>query len=153
MANNRQQVQRKPRGVGKRFVKGESGNPRGRVPGSRNRVTILAESIMEAGAEQITNAVVSAAAGGDMTAARIVLDRIAPPRRGRPVEFPLCKIETAGDVVAALGSIAAAMTDGTLTPDEAQAVAAVIELKRRAIETVEFERRLAALEEKEKEKK
>lgn len=146
MTENRQQVQRKPRGTGRRFVKGESGNPRGRPAGSRNRVTVLAECIMEAGAEQITNAVVAAATRGDMTAAKIVLDRIAPPRRGRCVKFPLGVLETAADVVAAIGAIAEATADGALTPDEAQSVAAVLELKRRAIETVDLERRLIVLE-------
>ena len=148
MTENLQQVQRKPRGPGRRFVKGESGNPRGRPTGSRNRATTLAENIMEAGAEQITAAVVAAAARGDITAARIVLDRIAPPRRGRPVEFSLGVVDTTSDVVAALGSIVSAMADGVLTPDEAQTVAAVLEVKRRAIETVSLEARLLVLEEK-----
>ena len=146
MPEDHQQVQRRPRGPGRRFVKGASGNPRGRPAGSRNRVTVLAETIMEAGAEEITNAVVYAAARGDMAAARIVLDRIAPPRRGRPVEFPLGVVETTSDVVAALGSLVEATATGTLTPEEAQSVAAVIELKRRALETVDLERRLVALE-------
>jgi hypothetical protein len=39
------------------------------------------------------------------------------------------------------------MAAGELTPDEAGAVAGVIEAKRRAIETVEHEERLRILEE------
>ena len=41
----------------------------------------------------------------------------------------------------------------TLTPDEAATIAGVIELKRRSIETVEIERRLATLEQKAGEKR
>jgi hypothetical protein len=50
-------------------------------------------------------------------------------------------------VANALGAIAGAMAAGELTPDEAGAVAGVIEAKRRAIETVEHEERLQKLEE------
>jgi hypothetical protein len=42
-----------------------------------------------------------------------------------------------------------AVADGTLTPDEAAAVANLIEIKRKAVETVEIERRVADLEQKE----
>ena len=42
----------------------------------------------------------------------------------------------------------AAMADGEISPDEAAVVAGVLEIKRRAIETVEIERRIAALEER-----
>ena len=145
MAVEHQQEQR--RSPGRRFTKGMSGNPCGRVPGSRNRATMMAEKIMESGAEEITSAVVAAGARGDMTAARIVLERLVPLRRGRPVAFPLRRVEKVGDVVAALGDVADAVSTALLTPEEAHAVAAIIELKRRAIETVELERRLRALEE------
>ena len=40
------------------------------------------------------------------------------------------------------------MADGEISPDEAAVVAGVLEIKRRAIETVEIERRIAALEER-----
>jgi hypothetical protein len=46
----------------------------------------------------------------------------------------------------AIGLVADAVGTGTITPDEGQAVAAVLETKRRAIETVELEARVAALE-------
>jgi hypothetical protein len=40
-------------------------------------------------AQAVVKAVVAAAKDGDMTAARLVLDRIAPPCRGRPVRLNL----------------------------------------------------------------
>ena len=46
-------------------------------------------------------------------------------------------LNTAADVSAVLASTAAAMAEGTLSPEEAGAVAAVIETQRRAIETLE----------------
>ena len=42
--------------------------------------------------------------------------------------------------------MADAVAAGDITPDEGQAVAAVLETKRRAIETLELETRIKALE-------
>ena len=130
------------------FRPGHSGNPAGKPPGTRHRVTVLAEKLMADDAESVVRAVIGAAQSGDMTAARLILDRIAPVRKGRPVPLPLPTVETAADVMAALGVTVTAMSEGEITPDEAAVVAGVLEIKRRAIETVEIERRIAALEER-----
>jgi Family of unknown function (DUF5681) len=134
------------RGRGKPFERGRSSNPRGKARGTRHSVTVLAERLMSKDVEGVVAKVVEAAKGGDMTAARLVLDRIAPARRGRLVVFPLPTIETTADVTKALSAIVASMASGTLTPDEAAIVASVIEVKRKAIETRELESRLIALE-------
>ena len=47
-----------------------------------------------------------------------------------------------------LSAVAAAVAAGDVTPEEGQAIAAVVEAHRRAIETTEIEQRLAALEAK-----
>jgi hypothetical protein len=77
---------------------------------------------------------------------RLCIERLIPVRKGRPVVFDLPAIETPAGIANALGVVAGAMAEGELTPDEANSVAAVIEFRRRAIETVEHETRLAALE-------
>ena len=64
-----------------------------------------------------------------------------PIRKGRPVSLQLPAIKTAADVVGALGAVADAMAGGEITPDEGAAVAAVLETKRRAIETAELDAR------------
>jgi hypothetical protein len=145
MAETTAQEQR-THGPGKPFEKGQSGNPNGRPPGARNRATILAEQLMQDDVEGVVRAVIGKARSGDMAAARLVLDRILPPRKGRPISFPLPEIETAAHVTQALGVVASLMADGEITPDEASAVAGVIETKRKAIETQELEQRVAALE-------
>jgi hypothetical protein len=48
--------------------------------------------------------------------------------------------------VSALGKVADAVAAGDVTPDEASAMANVLEMKRRTIETVELESRISALE-------
>ena len=64
-----------------RFEKGQSGNPAGRPPGSRNKATILAESIFEGEAESIIRMAIDKAREGDITAIRLCLDRVFPRMR------------------------------------------------------------------------
>jgi len=98
--------------------------------------------------EAVVRAIIDAAKGGDMTAARLVLDRIAPPCRGRRVRLALPPIVGAADLVKALAAVADAMARGVLSAEEAQAAAAVLEHHRKAVETLDLERRIIALEEK-----
>lgn len=104
--------------------------------------------LMAGDTEAVVNAVVTAAKGGDMTAARLVLDRIAPPCRGRRVRLDLPPIVGAADLVKALAAVADAMARGVLSAEEAQAAAAVLEHHRKAVETLDLERRIAAIEAK-----
>lgn len=143
IANNAAHKQR-----GKPFPKGRSGNPAGRPKGARNPALAALDAIGEAGAQGVLQATVKAAQGGDMVAARIVLDRIWPARKGRPVALDLPEVATSEGVTAAMAAVIEAMAHGTLSPDEASAIASVIEGQRRAIETIELEGRIAALEEK-----
>ncbi len=145
MAETAAEKQRQ-RGRGRPFQVGQSGNPTGKPPGARHRITMLAEKLMADDTEAVVRAVVDAAKGGDMTAARLILDRIAPPRKGSPVSFKLPTIETAADLSKALSAVMSSVACGELTPDEATAISSVIETKRKAIETHELEGRIAALE-------
>jgi hypothetical protein len=85
--------------LGHRFQKGESGNPAGKPKGARHKTTLLAEKLMQDDVEKIVNAVLTAARNGDMMAAKIILDRIAPV--GRSSSFDLPRIEGWDDVGAA----------------------------------------------------
>ena len=133
---------------GKPFPKGRSGNPSGKPKGARHKTTLLAEKLMQDDAENIVNAVLTAARDGDMTAARIVLDRILPARRDNPVTFALPKIKRPADAVAASAAILAAVADGRLTPGEALEVSKLIEGFVKTLEVAELEERLAELEER-----
>ncbi|WP_375783032.1 MULTISPECIES: hypothetical protein [unclassified Bradyrhizobium] len=108
----------------------------------------MAEALLSQDIEAVIGKVVSKAKRGDMQAARLILDRVMPPRRGRTVRFPLPKMETSADVVSALAAVAKAMAAGQLSPAEAVEVAGVIEMQRRAIETQQLETRLHALEDR-----
>jgi hypothetical protein len=131
---------------GSRFKPGQPGNLRGKRPGSRNRASVVLDKMLADDGADVVQAVLAAVKGGDMQAARLVLDRIVPVRKGRPIRLDLPTIESAADVLTALSSTVAAMAEGEITPDEATVVAGVLETKRKAIETVELEARLARLE-------
>ena len=129
------------------FKKGQSGNPAGPAKGTRHKITMLAEKLLEDDRDAIVRAVIAAAKGGDPTAMRLCVERLVPLRKGRPVVFDLPPVKTAADIAGAVGELARAMAAGELTTDEASAAASVIEMHRRAIETTEIELRLQKLEE------
>lgn len=131
-----------------RFQPGQSGNPAGKPKGARHKTTVLAEKLMQDDAEAIVKKVVEAARGGDLVAARLVLDRIAPARRDGPVRFELPKIETAAEASKAMGAVLEAVAAGDITPGEASEVGKIVEGFVRTLEANEFEARLRALEEK-----
>jgi hypothetical protein len=131
---------------GRPFPKGASGNPAGRPPGARHKTTIMLEQLMVDDAERVTKRVVQAALQGNMQAAKLILDRAVPPRKDRAVTIDLPALATAADVVSATARIIAAVSAGALTPDEGTALAGLVELHRRAIETGDHEQRLASVE-------
>ncbi len=102
--------------------------------------------LMESGAKEITEAVIKAAKGGDMTAARFILDRLAPPAKERPITLALPNTISAAGIVEAQAAILEAVAVGDILPGEATALAGIVEARRKAIETAELEARIAALE-------
>src|SRR5690348_11015791 len=115
---------------GGRFKPGQSGNPQGKRPGSRNRASVVLDKMLADDGADVVQAVLAAAKRGDMQAARLVLDRIVPVRKGRSIQLDLPTIESATDVLKALSSTVSAMAVGDITPDEAAVVAGVLETKR-----------------------
>jgi hypothetical protein len=128
------------------WAPGESGNPQGRPKGARNRATLAVEQLLDGEAETITRKAIELAQAGDMTAIRICLDRLCPPRKDRHVTFTLPKLERASDAVNASAAIVEAVATGELTPSEAGDLARVVDAYARTLEAADFEARLARLE-------
>ena len=126
---------------------GRSGNPKGRPAGARNKATQTAELLLDGEAEALTRRAVELALAGDGMALRLCLERIIPPRRGRPVQLGLPSVRGAADLGGTMAAITNAATSGAITPGEAAALARVVEIFVRAVETSDFERRLRELEE------
>ena len=125
---------------------GQSGNPKGRPEGSRNRATLAAQALIDGQAEALVKTAVGLALGGDGPMLKVILERLVPARKDAPIKVTLPPMEKASDIPQAMSSILASVAAGELTPTEAQAVAGLVELQRRALETSELEQRIAALE-------
>ena len=82
-----------------------------------------------------------------MIALRLCFERIVPPRRDRPISVKLPHIEVPQDVVRASAEVLRSVSEGTITPSEGQAVLALLEMHRKAVEVAELTNRLDRLEE------
>jgi hypothetical protein len=128
------------------WKKGTSGNPRGRPKGSRNKATLLALAAMEGELSAVVRVVIDAAKGGDMAAARLVVDKLIPATRELPLSIDLPPVATAEDCATAQAKVLAAVASGHLLPAEGVALAGLIEQQRRSLETIQLAARMEAVE-------
>jgi hypothetical protein len=84
-----------------------SGNPNGRPKRSPNKTTLAIEALLEGESEAITRKLLEMAKEGDMTAVRLCLERLLPPKRDRLVAFGLPPIESAADAANASSAVVA----------------------------------------------
>jgi len=127
------------------FQPGQSGNPAGRPPGSRNKKTLALEAAFDDRAEEILDDVIARAKDGEKTAMRLCMERILAPKRERPVAIVLPPIETPADARKALAVVTAELGEGTITIGEAAKLIALVDRMVRMIE------RVANLEQKQRE--
>ncbi len=125
-----------------RFTSGNPGRPRG----ARHKATVAAMALLEGEADRLTRKAIEVALTGDVTALRLCLERIAPPRKDAPVTFDLPSMQSAGDAAKAAGAVLEAVAEGDLTPAEGAHVMGLVDAYRRTLEATELEARLAALE-------
>lgn len=138
---------------GRPFEPGQSGNPKGRPKGSRNRVTQAVEALIHGQAEALGAKAVEKALEGDASMLRALLGTLMPTRRERTVEFELPKLESAADAVKASSAVISACAAGELSPNEASEIMGLISTHVRTIEAAELEQRIAALEKMQEQKK
>lgn len=141
---NLQEQGRTPKG---RFAKGFAQNPTGRKAGSRNKATQAALSLMEGQLEQITQTLIDAALDGDMTAIRLILERLVPPCKEKALpQLNLPPVTDAASLPKLTAAILGAVADGRITPGEGQSLAALANTHAKNLELAELEQRIAALE-------
>lgn len=83
---------------------------------------------------------------GNMQAAKIILDRLLPPKKDRPIHFKLPMIYNATDAVTASRLICHAVGNGELTPLEGESLSKMVETHAKNIELFDFGLRLEAIE-------
>lgn len=114
--------------------------------GARNRATQLLDRAAERGAEAVLRAVLKAAKKGDIDAARLLLSRVWPARKGRPIRLDLPSLGDPGGAAAALAAIARQAAEGIISCEEAGEIAKVVEAHMRATDMLDLVRRLERLE-------
>ena len=87
------------------FQKGQSGNPKGKAKGTKNRATLAAEQLLQGDLKNICQRLVEEALIGNMQAIKLILDRVLPPKRDRAIDIGLPKLQTADDAVNAMALI------------------------------------------------
>lgn len=124
---------------------GQSGNPNGRKPGS-GPTQQLREALGK-DVDAIIETVRTQALAGDLTAAKLVLERLLPPLKPQEqaVELPLPEDASLTD---AGRSILGAVAAGDIAPGQGAQLIAALGGLARVVEIDELERRLAALEER-----
>ncbi len=131
---------------GGQFIKGNSGNPSGRPPGSRNRATLLLESMLEGEAQQLIRKVIELALTGDTHALRLCLDRLMPAGRDRLVCFDMPPMQNVNDISLGITSIMAAVSTGKVTPQEGEVLSRILAEQANVMHARDVDRRLEKLE-------
>ncbi len=124
---------------------GQSGNPKGRPPGV-SAVTKMRESL-SADVPDILAGLVTAAKGGDVQAARLILERVLPPLKG--VEQPVTLfLPDGGTLTQKADAMLCAAANGELAPGQAAQLIGALGAMARVAEIDELEKRMTAMEEK-----
>ena len=129
------------------FTKGASGNPAGRPKGIKDKRHRFNEAI-ESMIPEVLESVFQKAVAGDMTAAKMLLDRSLPTKRPEQecVQIPI-KENTALNAREVLKSV----FDGEVSPDVGASLLASITGVLKAIEVEDLAKRIEALEGKKNE--
>jgi hypothetical protein len=120
----------------------------GNKAGSRHRVTLAIEALLEGQYKALTAKAVKLALSGDTVALRLCLDRLAPPKKDAPCRIPLPPVHSASDTVAASSGVLAAVSGGEITPDEGARMMALLMAHKAIIETGDHEVRISEMEER-----
>jgi hypothetical protein len=121
------------------FRKGQSGNPAGRPPGSRNRATSMVQNLLEGAAENIAKRAAQLAEEGNVAAIRICMNRLSPVGQHNPVAFELPPIHSPQDCLRATSAILTGIASGDIAPAAALQIARLIDVHLRAISTNDLE--------------
>ena len=127
------------------FQPGVSGNPAGRPRGSRNKMTVLLETLVQKDLEAIIQSMNKRAKDGNVAAAKLCLN-VFGTRRGRAVMCDLPNLNTTDDVLTAMKIIIADVAAGELTPTEGNEFSNLVQRFVEMYGNFHFERRLREVE-------
>ena len=140
------QAKTAPKGK-KPWPKGQSGNPKGRPPGSLNKATIFAKEMTLENLGEVIAAMHKAAVEGNVQAQKFLISRVVAPARSQPLEFELPPIETPEDIVKAFDAIWAAVGSGHISLEDMDRLRFFLEAKLKAIEGTELAAKIERIQE------
>jgi len=124
---------------------GQTGNPKGRPPG-QSEITRLRASLA-GDVPEILAGLVLAAKGGDVQAARLILERILPPVKAVEQVVAL-QLPEGGTLTAKAFAVLSAAAVGELAPGQAAQLIAALGTLAKISEVDELAARITSLEEK-----
>ena len=122
---------------------GQTGNPKGRPPG-QSEITRLRASLA-GDVPEILAGLVQAAKGGDVQAARLVLERILPPVKAIEQAVEL-QLPADGTLTAKASAVLSAAAAGDLAPGQAAQLIAALGTLAKISEVDELAARITKLE-------
>ena len=128
-----------------RWKPGQTGNPKGRPPG-QSEITRLRASLA-GDVPEILAGLVLAAKGGDVQAARLILERILPPVKAIEQAVEL-RLPAHGTLTAKASAVLSAAAAGDLAPGQAAQLIAALGTLAKIHEVDELAARITTLEEK-----
>ena len=128
------------------FANGNSLGQTGRPKGSKNKVTRAMESLLEGEAEALSRKLIELALAGDSTALRLCFERLLAPVKDRAISVELPSLESSESISQAAKMIVNETAAGNLTPIDANRLLALVETRRKALETEDLEKRIRRLE-------
>jgi hypothetical protein len=80
-----------------------------------------------------------------MAAAKLLIDRVIPSRRGAPVSFHIRSLKTPEDCALAYADLLDDVGAGRLTPEEAQTISAIVGKRAELFPSIELVAEIEAL--------
>jgi Family of unknown function (DUF5681) len=127
-----------------KWVPGVSGNPKGKPPGSGELQKL--RTAIGVHVPEILDQLVASAKGGDIQAARLILERVLPPIKA--VEQPQAISLPRGSLTDQGRAVLASVASGELAPGQGAQLLTAIGTLARVSEVDELTARIAALENK-----
>ena len=124
---------------------GQSGNPKGKTPGSGELQKLRAS--IAADVPEILAGLVLAAKGGDIQAARLILERILPPLKAIEQAVEL-QLPDGGTLTAKAAAVLSAAAMGDIAPTQAAQLIAALGTLAKISEVDDLAARIATLEAK-----